>query len=210
MNYPYGRQGFISRGLTSLTGSYTLNTTPMETTITDDPREYAVTVQQAKEILPVNTSAHDAYIQMLLEATTEQVERYIGRDTYRRTRRSIYARPAPMVYIPYGIHGAVTSVVSQTVDNESTTLVANSDYYVHGTELKWLEIVSGLDAYLIVTYESGYTSGNCPASIRMGIIQELMLQYKNRQDPNAPGRVIINGLSVEARSLLTPFIRYAI
>jgi hypothetical protein len=88
--------------------------------------------------------------------------------------------------------------------------VANSDYYVHGTELKWLEIVAGLDAYLIVTYESGYTSGNCPASIRMGIIQELMLQYKNRQDPNAPGRVIINGLSVEARNLLTPFIRYAI
>jgi hypothetical protein len=205
-----GKQAFIARQFDSLTGAYSLNTTASENTIIDDPREYALTLQQAKEILPVNTNVHDAYIQMLLEATTEQVERYIALDTYEKTRRSIWVRPATKVLLPYGIHGAITSVISRTYDNQDTTLVANDDYYVHGSDFKWLEIVSGLDEYLIITFKSGYTAGNCPASIRMGIMQELSLQYKNRQDPNATQRVVVNGLSVEARNLLTPFIRYVL
>jgi hypothetical protein len=41
-------------------------------------------------------------------------------------------------------------------------------------------------------------------------MQELSLQYKNRQDPNAPGRTVVNSLSVEARNLLVSYVRYVI
>lgn len=211
VSYPGGQSEFVRRGFDSLTGVYNVNTFPTETIVsgTEEP-VYPLTLGQAKAMLPVNTDLHDDFIQLLLEATTEQVGRYIGRDTYRRERTSRYERPARVIGLPYGPHGDVLSVKSVTYDNEETTLVAGSDYYVHGIEFKTIEIAAATDQYLLVTYQSGYQAGNCPRGIVGGIMQELSLQFKNRQDPNAGGIAVVNNLSLEARNLLMPFVRYTL
>lgn len=211
VSYPGGQSEFVKRGFDSLTGVYNVNTMPTETIVSgvDDP-VYPLTLGQAKAMLPINTSIHDDFIQLLIEATTEQVERYISRDTYRRERLSRYERPARVISLPNGPHGNVISVKTVTYDNIETTLVAGSDYYVHGIEFKTIEIATGVEQYLLVTYESGYQAGNCPRAIVGGIMQELSLQFKNRQDPNAGGVAVVNNLSLEARNLLMPFVRYVL
>lgn len=209
--FPSGQGAFVRRGYSSLTGVYNVNTMPTETIVSgvDDP-VYPMTLGQAKAMLPVNTSIHDDFIQLLIEATTEQVERYIARDTYRRERTSRYERPAPVISLPNGPHGNVLSVKTVTYDNIETTLVAGSDYYVHGIEFKTIELASGIQQYVLVTYESGYQAGSCPRAIIGGIMQELSMQFKNRQDPNAGGVAVVNNLSLEARNLLMPFVRYVL
>jgi len=204
-----GNAAIIRRGLDSLSGAYSQNTYPSQTIITDDPKEYALTLGNAKEMLPVNTEVHDSLITMLIEATTDQIERYINRDTYQRTRQSMYLRPAAQIMLPYGIHGNITSVIGVDAEGNQTTLVANDDYRVFGIEFKYLQM-STFYEMLLVSYQSGYAAGACPPAIKAAIMQELSLQYKNRQDPNAPGRTVVNNLSVEARNLLVSYVRYVI
>jgi hypothetical protein len=204
-----GTGAFIRRGLDSITGAYSLNTWPSETITSDDPKSYVLTLGNAKEMLPVNTDVHDSLITMLIEATTEQVERYIARDTYKRERTSYYIRPASQIWLPYGIHSNVISVTAVAEDGTETTLVAGSDYNVMGIEFKAIRLSTGAENIKVV-YESGYDFGACPAAIKAAIMQELSLQYKNRQDPNAPGRTVVNNLSVEARTLLTSYMRHVV
>jgi hypothetical protein len=204
-----GTGAFIRRGFDSITGAYSVNTFPTQTIISNDPKDYVITLGNAKEMLPVNTDVHDTLITMLIEATTDQVERYIMRDTYQRTRLSYYERPAENIWLPYGVHGNVTSVVSIDEDGNETTLTAGADYTVYGIEFKGLRLITAAP-YLKVTYQSGYGFGECPGAIKSAIMQELSLQYKNRQDPNAPGRVIVNNLSVESRNLLISYIRHVV
>jgi hypothetical protein len=111
--------------------------------------------------------------------------------------------------LPYGVHGTITSVVAIDADNNQKTLVAGDDYTIFGIEFKGIQLSTYADM-LLVTYQSGYGAGECPAAIRAAIMQELSLQYKNRQDPNAPGRTVVNNLSVEARNLLMSYVRYVI
>jgi hypothetical protein len=58
-----------------------------------------------------------------------------------------------------------------------------------------------------VTFASGYGAGECPEEIRAAIMQELSLQYKNRQDPNLGSGISYNGLTLEAMHLLQPYKR---
>ncbi len=204
-----GNAALIRRGLDSLSGAYSQNTYPTQTIVTDDPKEYALTLGNAKEMLPVNTDVHDSLITMLIEATTDQIERYINRDTYQRTRQSMYLRPAAQIMLPYGVHGNIISVIGIDADGNQTTLVAGDDYQVIGIEFKYIQLSTFADM-LLVNYESGYGAGACPPAIKAAIMQELSLQYKNRQDPNAPGRTVVNNLSVEARNLLVSYVRYVI
>lgn len=209
--YPNGQGAFIRRGASSITGVYNVNTMPFETIVTGIDNElYPLTLGQAKAMLPVNTSIHDDYIQLLIEATTEQVERYINRDTYRRERLSRYERPARIISLPNGPHGDVLNVKTVTFDNVETTLTAGADYYVHGIEFKTIQLVSGVQQYILVTYESGYQAGSCPRAIVGGIMQELAMQFKNRQDPNSGSVAVVNNLSLESRNLLMPFVRYVL
>jgi hypothetical protein len=204
-----GTGAFIRREMDSLTGAYSVNTWPTETITSTDPKDYVLTLGNAKEMLPVNTDVHDSLITMLIEATTEQVERYIARDTYKRQRTSYYERPANQIWLPYGVHGNVISVTAIDEDNNETVLTSGADYTVFGLEFKAIRLSTGAP-YLRVVYESGYDFGACPAAIKAAIMQELSLQYKNRQDPNAPGRTVVNNLSVEARNLLTSYIRHVV
>lgn len=191
----------------SLTGSWTPQTYPSETRVTVKNVDWPLTLGQVKDFLRVNDSYDDLYLGLLLEGVCEQVERYIGLDTYVRTRQSYWERVGGQVWLPYGPHTTISSVVSVDDEGNETALVLNTDYTVSGMEYKKLHIDSAPNRYLKVTYLSGYASGECPSAIRAAILQEISLQYKNRQDPNTPSRVSVNGLTLEARQLLAPYMR---
>jgi uncharacterized phiE125 gp8 family phage protein len=203
-----GSPEMVRRGFGSLSGVYSFNTWPSEITVSEGERIYPVGLIEAKAMLPVNTDMHDTLIGLLIAGTTGQVERYIGRDTYPKTRVAQYERPADVLSLPYGPHGAVASVEGIDIDGNATTLTATTDYTVEGIEFKRVRLKSAGYYMIRVTFASGYGAGECPEEIRAAIMQELSLQYKNRQDPNAPARTVVNNLTIEARNLLLSFVRH--
>jgi hypothetical protein len=124
----------VRRGFGSLSGVYSFNTWPSEITVGEGERIYPVGLIEAKAMLPVNTDMHDTLIGLLIAGTTGQVERYIGRDTYAKTRVAQYERPADVLSLPYGPHGAVSLVQGIDIDGNATTLTATTDYTVEGIE----------------------------------------------------------------------------
>jgi len=205
-----GSPEMVRRGFGSLSGVYSFNTWPSEITVGEGKRNYPVGLGEAKAMLPVNTDMHDTLIGLLIAGTTGQVERYIGRDTYPKERVAQYERPATVINLPYGPHGSVASVQAIDSDGNITTLTASTQYIVEGIEFKRIRLI-GVGAYMLrVTYASGYGAGECPEEIRAAIMQELSLQYKNRQDPNAPARTVVNNLTIEARNLLLSFVRHVL
>ena len=205
----YGDGAYVSRRYDSLTGVWTPSVYPQQTIITVKATDLPVTLAEVKNALPVFDSADDNYIALLINAVTDQIRRYIGQDIVQVTRQSMWFRPYRDNYLSYGPHGTVTSVISQSEDGTNTTLVSGSDYYVQGLDFKRIRLINfGLNGvYLLATYQSGYTGDNVPEAMKAAIIQEVALQYKNRQDPDLPSRVSVNGLSLEARHLLMPYMR---
>lgn len=197
----------------SLTGSWTPQYYPSQTRITVNTSLLPLSLLQVKDFLRVsdgtfNDSYDDAYLNLMIRGVTEQVERYIGLDTHIKTRQSYWERVGGQVWLPYGPHGAISSVVSIDDEGTETALVLNTDYTVSGMEYKKIHLDNAPSRYLKVTYVSGYAEDECPFAISGAIMQEISLQYKNRQDPNTPSRVSVNGLTLEARQLLSPFMRY--
>lgn len=189
----------------SLTGTWTLQVFPYDTEITSGPSQYALTTAEVKDFLRINDNYDDLYIDLLIGAVQEQVERYMGLDTTLRTRRSYWMRTGGMIRLPYGPHGSVTSVVSRDDDNVDTTLTAGTDYLVQGMKFKDIRLLQPTGSQILVTYESGHAV--VPSAIKGAMLQEISLQYKNRQDPNTPARTSVNNLTIEARHLLAPYLR---
>jgi len=211
-NYGGGDGAYVSRRYDSLTGVWTPSVYPSQTIITAPPSDLPVSLATVKNALPVYDTADDNYITILIGAVTEQISRYIGIDPIRLTRQSLWYRPFTDNYLDYGIHGTVSSVISQAEDGTNTTLTEGTDYYIQGIDFKRIRLINmGLNGvFLLATYQSGYEAGSCPEAIQAAIIQEVSLQYKNRQDPDLPSRVSVNGLSIEARHLLLPYLRYIV
>jgi len=205
-----GTSSFRRREFGSLTGSYTPSSQPQQTRVTVANADWAVTLADAKSFIRVSGNYDDNYIALLLAGVSEQVEAYIGLDTYVRTRESYYPRASREILLPYGIHGSVLTVVSEAQDGTTTTLTVGVDYYVHGMTFKSVEFQAATDAQIFVTYESGFAAGACPEAIRAAILQEMSFQYKNRSDVNTPSRLSVNNLSIEARHLLMSYSRYVV
>ena len=208
----YNQGSYIGRRYDSITGVWTPSVYPDETRITAQATDLPITLAMMKTVLPVYESADDNYISLLIDAVTEQISRYIGQDVAQVTRQSIWYRPYKINYLPFGIHGNITSVVSRTEDGTDTALVEGTDYYIQGLDFKRIKLddLALNGAFLVTTYQSGYTAGNIPAAMKAAIFQEVALQYKNRQDANLPARVSMGGLSIEARHLLMPFVRHVV
>ena len=208
----YNQGSYIGRRYDSITGVWTPSVYPDETRITAQASDLPITLAMMKTVLPVYESADDNYITLLIDAVTEQISRYIGQDVAQVTRQSIWYRPYRINYLPFGIHGNITSVVSRAEDGTDTALVEGTDYYIQGLDFKRIKIddLALNGAFLVATYQSGYTAGNIPAAMKAAIFQEVALQYKNRQDANLPARVSMGGLSIEARHLLMPFVRHVV
>lgn len=198
----------------SLTGSWTPQRFPSQTKIVSVIGELPLTLLQVKDFLRVSDASgdfsdsyDDAYIDLMLTGVTDQVERYIGIDTYLKSRQSYWERVGGWVQLPYGPHTTISAVVSIDDDGNEQTLVFGSDYTVSGMDYKKIHFIQFPNRYLRVTYTSGYANNECPFAISAAVMQEISFQYKNRQDPNTPSRISVNGLSLEARQLLLPYMR---
>lgn len=211
-NYGNTDGAYISRRFDSITGVWTPSVYPSQTKITVQASDLPVSLATVKNALPVYDTADDNYITLLIGGVTEQISRYIGVDPVKLTRQSLWYRPFTDNYLDFGVHGAVSSVVSQAEDGTNTTLTEGTDYYIQGIDFKRIRLINmGINGvFLLATYESGYEAGSVPEAIQAAIIQEVSLQYKNRQDPDLPSRVSVNGLSIEARHLLMPYMRFVL
>lgn len=209
--YSSSVDGLFDRQFDSLTGVPNSSTYPNQTIIVPNTISEltAVSLEEAKSILPVYDNNSDGFITSLIRAVEEQVGRYIKIDLTRRQRTSYWKNPLPKLTLSFGPHGNITEVMTKDAFGNATTLTAGTNYNVYGLQYKEVVITSNpapIDtAY--VTYWSGYEDGECPDAIRMACIQELNFQYKNRQDANQPSITIINGLTAESRMLLETYIR---
>jgi len=188
----------FARQYGSLTGSVAFQYYPDQTIVVTQASLSPVTLGEAKNFLRIYDTIDDTSIQSLLNGVTVQVEHYIGRDTTPRTRTSHWSRPKMLIAIPRSPIGWVSYVVEVASDGTQTT-VDPSEYVVEGLDQKSIRFNTVRNA-LLVTYSSGYAV--CPDVIKGAILQELSLQYKNRQDSSQPSRTSVNGLSIEARHLL--------
>jgi hypothetical protein len=153
------------------------------------------------EFLRVHDDIDQTYIASLIKGVTNQVEAYCGLATTPRTMQSYWQYPKQLISIPVKPVSSVTSVVKISHDGTESTLVSGTDYTVTGMNNIYIHLK--VDCYALrVTYEAGFADGQCPDAIQDAIVQEISLQYKNRQDSNQPSRTSVNSLSLEARHLL--------
>jgi uncharacterized phiE125 gp8 family phage protein len=188
----------FARQYGSLTGAVAYQYFPEQTVIVSQDTFTPVTLAEAKNFLRVYDDVDDTSIQSLLVGVTQQVEQYIGKDTTPRVRLSFWSRPKQLISIPRSPVGTITNVTEVSRDGTEQVVLA-TEYVVEGLDLKSIRFSHSYNA-LKVTYNSGYD--NCPDAIKGAILQELSLQYKNRQDSAQPSRTSVNGLSIEARHLL--------
>lgn len=208
----YNGGSLRAREYGSLTGSYTPQQHPIDVKTTVAADDYAVTIAEAKRFVGVYDNASDSIFQILVGACQEQVERYLQIDMVVRTRQAYWQRPANNIILPYGIHGAVGSVVSRTTQGVDTTLVSGTDYYVQGIDYKNIEFVNFANngRFIIVNFQSGYAFDNVPQVFKAAILQEVSLQFKHRQDNNQSSRIVVDGVSVETQTLLRGYKRRVI
>lgn len=200
MGFPIVRYG-------SLTEPYNPQKWPCDMQVINDQQNFPVTVEDAMTFLRVYDNQDPDSINMLIEAATQQVERFIQRDTYVRTRQAYWNNYGAQIWLPYGPHGDVTEIKAVTSDGTETILQSGTQYKVTRTTWKIIDIIERKGEQLYVTYESGYTAGICPSAIRAAILQEVSFQYKNRQDPNQSLGLSLGMLTLESQHLLTPFKR---
>lgn len=185
----------------SMTGTPRYQFYPQESKVTSIGITSPLTQSYVNEFLRVYDDIDALYIASLIKGVTNQVEAYCGVITTPRTMQSYWQFPKQMISIPVKPVSSVTSVVKVNSDSTESTLVNGTDYTVTGMNNIYIHLK--VDCYALrVTYDVGYATGQCPEAIQDAILQEISLQYKNRQDSNQPTRTSVNSLSLEARHLL--------
>ena len=187
--------------LGSLSGLPRYQFWPQETVVTNITNVTPLDTNTAKEFLRIYDDLDEAYVTSLIKGVTDQVERYCALATTPRTVQSYWIYPKTTVALPIRPVQSISNVVSIDRDGNETELVAGTDFTTTGLKYKGISLKAS--AYsLKVTYQAGYETNACPNAIIDAIMQEVSLQYKNRQDSNQPSRTSVNSLSLEARHLL--------
>jgi hypothetical protein len=185
----------------SLTGTPRYQYFPQESRVTNITNYSPLDSNYVDEFLRVHDEIDSAYIASLIKGVTNQVESYCGLATTPRTIESYWQYPKQLISIPVKPVSAITAVTKVNHDGTESALVLGTDYTVTGMNVKYIHLK--VDCYALrVTYEAGYQTNSCPDAVQDAIVQEISLQYKNRQDSNQPSRTSVNSLSIEARHLL--------
>ena len=165
-----------------------------------------VSPSSVKEFIPVRHDNYDSTIARLIDSVTAQIEGHIKQDVIRKKVRSYWHRVPRIAKLSRGPHGDVLSVVVKDHDGNESTLTEGVNYRVEG--MKYKRVV-GIDHYgeLTIEYESGYEADKAPKQIADAVMQEISLQFKNRQDPDTPPMTSVDNLSLEARHLLASIVR---
>ena len=176
--------------------------------IVTKPLNLLVTLAEMKNVLRVNHDNDDNYIVSLLRGVEEEITGVINRSITERSWQASYSSAPQAVKLPFGPVSAITLVERITTDGTRET-IPSTDYYLEVDAFPdTLTFRSWELGRIIVTYTAGYEANEVPARIRPAIFQEVALQYKNRQDPDTGGSVVVRGLSAEALLLLNDMISH--
>lgn len=158
--------------------------------------------------MPLQDGQYEGTITRLIESVTRQVESYIKQDIVKKNIESMWFQVPSKAILSRGPHTDISSV-TVTDHNGNVTTLSSDQYTIRGMLYKQITHIQK-GGELRVTYVSGYEPDAYPIQIRDAIMQEISLQFKNRQDPDTPAMTSVNNLSLEARHLLASIIRLAL
>jgi hypothetical protein len=165
-----------------------------------------LTLAQCKNVLHVSHDEDDVFIEKIMAGVERQVERYIRRDIVKKRRKAYWFNHQGIALLPVGPHSTIVSVDVTDVNGVTYEI---TDYKEAGLEFKRLYDINTA-GILEVVYDSGYDIDDRPPEAEAAMLQEVSLQYKNRQDPDSAGFTSHKSLSIEARHLLEGLIRRAL
>ena len=194
----------------SLSSSWTPQVYPFEVQVVSQASDLVVTLGAAKNFLRVYDNVDDLTITSIIQGVTIQVEKYINKSILLKTYKASWRRIGRYVRLPYAPFVSITSATAYDVEGNTQALVADTNYYIVGNKEIHVELNGINYPFLDIVYTSGYADVNqVPQNIAYAILQEVSLQYKNRQNPNSP-KIVVNGLTLEARNLLQSEIDYVL
>jgi hypothetical protein len=184
---------------------------PDQTEIVEELPEQGkvVYLEEVKEFVPIRHDSYDTTVNRLIGSVTAQIEDHIRQDVVKKIVRSYWRRTPQIARLSRGPHGDIISVKVKDTDGNETTLEEGVDFRVQGMKYKSLVGFAHFGE-LTVEYESGYGTDKFPKQISGAVMQEISLQFKNRQDPDTPAMTSVDNLSLEARHLLASIVRRAL
>lgn len=181
-----------------------VNKTADQTIITDVIGHPVLTAMEVEGNIPVHIN-DSVEINRIINACTRQIEDYIKQDVVKKKVKCYAKRFDREFRLPRGPHGDILSIVI-TDENGFEKTLSDSQYDVRGITYKTIYDVDE-HGEITVEFESGYEHDQIPPQIPQAIMQEINLQYKNRQDPDTPGMTSHKNLSLESRHLLSGLMR---
>ena len=164
------------------------------------PSVEPVTLTEAKNYMKVDYTNDATLIEdVLIPSARQMVEKMINKALITQTLKAYYTSFGEVVDLPYAPVQSVSSV-KRIQQNTTTTLTADSDYYVQGLDEKFLLITSPYNsppgyspsdtlkgAELLVEYVAGYgaAASDVPASIKEAIRKIVAFNYENRNEDEA-------------------------
>jgi uncharacterized phiE125 gp8 family phage protein len=162
-------------------------------TISSAPAVTPVSVTEAKTHLRVTQSGDDTYIGTLIEAATNEAERFMGRALINQTielrldgwpKDGIFRLPRAPVASVGSVKYYDTAGVEQTVTSTDyfTALSGDDPRVIFIPDFSWPDLQDGKPAAVKVTYAAGYgaAGSNVPALIRAGILFLIAHLYEQR------------------------------
>lgn len=187
--------------------------------ISSAPASEPVSVSDVKTFLNISYATDDTIIGTMITSARYAIEQYTKRAFITQTVIAYYKRYDKQMNLPIQPVQSVTTVET-VADDSTTTLTANSDYYVKGVQDKYIDftgvnsIPAGHSPYenlaeygLKVTYVAGYgSSSDVPQSIKDAIVRLAAYYYDNRAD--FVTGTIVQKLPLTVTSLLNGYKRY--
>ena len=184
----------------SISPTITFYRWPNQTEIVSNSVSLCVSVDDAKEELPVYDNASNVAIERKIKSSQFAIEDFTNRDTTQRERRSLWVRPQRVISLPYGPH-EILQVEQQLQPGEAFTNITT--YKVEG--INYLDIILEEQYPTRVRYNSG---SNVVADIvKEAVLQETSFYFKNRNDPNEEQPPLKNGVTAITMNLLSNYVR---
>jgi len=165
--------------------------------ITTPPASEPVTAAEVKLFSKIDFTDDDTLIDLQISSARQMVEKWLNKALITQTIKCYFNNYNNRVYLPYAPHQTITSVIRKR-KNESKTLTENTDYYIIGDTVKYLDLEpSGiinpqgvsrnetLTAWnLEVTFTAGYgtSASDVPSPIKEAILRIIETNYDNRGD----------------------------
>jgi len=154
-----------------------------------------VTLAEVKEHLKIDADddTQDTYLTMLIEATTDQAEKYTGRDFINRsytTYRDSFLDPLELRRAPISSVTSIEYLVSESFSTLASTVydLQNNDngypYIYLKKDQQWPTNADSLPQAVKIIFVSGYGAAatDVPSGLKVGLLNHIAMLYENRGD----------------------------